>query len=549
MTFQRIVQALSLILFVLFLWLAAFPLIPMLPVEAFLRLDPLVFLGVSLSGRTIEASLWISFALLAFSFVLGRFYCSTLCPMGVTIDMVDRIASKKTIGRPPLELSRRLRQAKYQVLLFIIGAALLGVSLVYLASPISWVTRLYGLILHPVLCFLGDSASGVVQPIARHWDITNLEYVHVRVPRFDLQWPTILFFVAICACARYSPRFWCRYLCPSGAILALISSQPLIRRRVSDECTRCGRCIKICPMGAISEDPRVTDHRECIVCETCVRICPSNAVSFSLPRSGQRGSATDLFCPDRRKALAAGASGIGAALVAFTDLRHIQGKPGPVRTSHLELLRPPGAIPENNFLARCIGCGECMKACPANSLQPAGPVSGFLGFFSPVVTPHHGACESLCNICGYVCPTGAIRPLPLEEKIWAKVGTAHILRHKCLAWEHGKQCLICAEFCAYDALQFKMIAGIPVAVPFVDETKCSGCGMCEHNCPVQARSAIVIEPMGAIRLASGSYRERGREMGLSLSIRRKEAGKHPLDQGDGNTEDLDHQALPPGFTD
>jgi ferredoxin len=139
--------------------------------------------------------------------------------------------------------------------------------------------------------------------------------------------------------------------------------------------------------------------------------------------------------------------------------------------------------------------------------------------------------------------------LTLEEKIWAKVGTAHILRHKCLAWEHGKQCLICAEFCAYDALQFKMIADIPVAVPFVDETKCSGCGMCEHNCPVQARSAIVIEPMGAIRLASGSYRERGSEMGLSLSIRRKEAGKHPLDQGDGNTEDLDHQALPPGFTD
>jgi MauM/NapG family ferredoxin protein len=548
MTFQRTVQTLSLILFALFLWLAAFPLVSTLPVEAFLRLDPLVFLGVSLSGRTIESSLWISLALLAFSFVLGRFYCSTLCPMGITIDMVDRI-SKKTRDRTPVELSRRLRQFKHQVLLFILGAALFGVSLVYLASPLSWVTRLYGLILHPVLCFLGDSALGAVRPIARHWNMTSLAYAQVNAPHFDLQWPTVLFFVFICACTRYSPRFWCRYLCPSGAILALISSQPLIRRRVSDECIRCGLCIRKCPMGAISEDPRVTDHRKCIVCESCVRICPSNAVSFGLPSSGQRGSSTNLFCPDRRKVLAAGASGIGAALVTLTSLRHIEGNSGPVKSSHLELLRPPGAMPENNFLARCIGCGECMKACPTNSLQPAGLAAGLSGFFSPVVTPHQGACEPLCNVCGNVCPTGAIRPLPLEEKIWARVGTAHILRHKCLAWEHGKKCLVCAEFCPFEALEFRMTPEIPVAVPFVDETKCSGCGMCEHNCPVQARSAVVIEPMGAIRLASGSCRERGREMGLSLSIRRKEAGKHPLDHGDGNTEDLDHQALPPGFTD
>lgn len=423
-----------------------------------------------------------------------------------------------------------------------------GVSFVYLVSPLPWITRFYGLILYPAFGFVGDLALGMVRPIADRWDVTSLAYAKATGRHFDLQWLTIVFFAAMIACVRFSPRFWCRYLCPSGAILALAASKPIFRRHVSDECTHCGVCEKKCPMAAISDDPQHTNHRECIVCETCVRVCPSGAVSFKRARVDGPLYENPVF-PDRRRALLAGVSGVGAALVTLTGLKHTGGNSGPARISHLELIRPPGAVPERDFLARCAGCGECLKACPTNALQPAGLGAGASGIFSPVVTPHCGPCEPLCNVCGRVCPTGAIRPLALEEKIWARVGTAHVLRDRCIAWEQGKKCLICAEFCTYGAVEFKTMAGIPVSVPFVHEKRCIGCGLCEHNCPVQARSAIVVEPMGAMRLREGSYREKGLEMGLSLSIRRKGAGEAVLFQAEKPEDGRTDGGLPPGFAD
>jgi ferredoxin len=548
MTFQRIAQTLSLSLFALLLWQAAFPLDPILPVDTFLRLDPLVLLGTVLSGRILNASLLVALPLIACTALLGRFTCSTLCPMGTTIDVMDHLLAERGKRRASIELLARLRLIKYEALLIILTAALLGVSLVYLASPLSWITRLYGLILHPALSFLADLALGTVRSFANHWNVTSLAYAQVTRRHFDLQWFTVIFFAAIIACVRYSPRFWCRYLCPSGAILAVVASRPLLRRQVSDECTHCGLCIEKCPMAAISENPRTTNHRECIVCENCVRICPTGAVSFKTTLFGH-GLSSRPVCLGRRKVLLAGMWGMGAALVTLTGLRHTEGNPGPAKISHLELIRPPGAVPERDFLACCVGCGECMKACPTNTLQPVGLDSGVSGFFSPVVTPHRGPCEPLCNICGHVCPTGAVRPLPLEEKIWARVGTAHVLRDRCIAWEQGKKCLICAEFCTYGAVEFKTIAGLPVPVPFVHEKRCSGCGLCEHNCPVQARSAIIVEPMGAMRFRDGSYQERGREMGLSLSVRRKEAAETMPFQGNKEEGGSTSDELPPGFTD
>ena len=118
--------------------------------------------------------------------------------------------------------------------------------------------------------------------------------------------------------------------------------------------------------------------------------------------SGRRG----VF-ESRRKVIRAGVSGAGAAIITLTSLNHLHGNLAPI------LIRPPGALPEKDFLARCIRCGECMKACPTNTLQPVALVAGFSAFFSPKITPRRGPCEPLCNVCGHVCPTGAIRALPV----------------------------------------------------------------------------------------------------------------------------------------
>jgi len=225
------------------------------------------------------------------------------------------------------------------------------------------------------------------------------------------------------------------------------------------------------------------------------------------------------------------------------------GATGTRRVIPPDLIRPPGARPEDEFLRRCYRCGVCLAACPTNTLQPFDLAAGLPGLLTPVITPQLGPCEPSCNACGRACPTQAIRALPPAERLWAKVGTAHILRHKCLAWEFDRKCLVCDEVCPYDAVVFKPEPGLKVAVPHVVENRCSGCGFCEHHCPVEALPAIVVEPMEALRLSAGSYRQAGRAIGLDLRLRtqKRPSGESgaPYPPGEGAAG----QGLPPGFSD
>ena len=204
-------------------------------------------------------------------------------------------------------------------------------------------------------------------------------------------------------------------------------------------------------------------------------------------------------------------------------------------------IRPPGALPEPDFLGRCIRCGQCMKVCPTNGLQPSWLSAGPEGVFSPVLAARRGPCEPDCNACGAVCPTGAIRSLALAEKQWAKMGTAVVLRDSCLAWAENRRCVVCEEVCPYGAIACVQAPGAKVAVPVVKAASCYGCGYCEQFCPVRV-SAIVVQPLNVLRLADGSYRETGRSIGLDL---------HPSEKkraGEGYPDALPEGGLPPGFT-
>jgi MauM/NapG family ferredoxin protein len=207
------------------------------------------------------------------------------------------------------------------------------------------------------------------------------------------------------------------------------------------------------------------------------------------------------------------------------------------------LIRPPGAVPEEDFLRLCLRCGACMQACPSNGLQPTYFLAGLAGMFSPVLVPRRGPCAAACNACGQVCPSRALRRLPLEEQQRAKTGTALVLRQKCLAWEEGKRCVVCQEVCPYGSISLRSLPGQQVPVPFVKAERCFGCGACECHCPV-ASPAIVVDAEGALRLRQGSYIEAAREAKLTLELAPKDA-KDLLPGG----EALPEGALPPGFTD
>jgi len=549
MTFQRILQTITFICFLVLLYLAAFPLISPVPVDIFLRMDPLVLIGTLISARVFIPVLLPAVLILALTFILGRFFCSHLCPMGTTIDIADQVFHPGKKGGPdtyrPLHPS--LNILKYLVLFFILGAALLGVSLVFLGSPLSLITRFYGLVIFPVAALIMDMGLFVLRGIADFFGVSIFAYTSIDNPRYALQFSLVLIFVFVLGCAYLSPRFWCRYLCPAGALFALASFKPLLRRRVDESCTRCGLCVQKCPMGAISPDPRKTDFSECIVCLRCAHICPERAITFTCPVGGG-DRAVNPFSGQRRKVLGAGLFGAGTALVSLTGLQQLHTGDSLGQIIPPALIRPPGAVPEPDFLARCVRCGECMKACPTNTLQPIGLVSGFTAFASPVITPQRGPCEPLCTVCGQVCPTGAVRPLSEAEKIWAKVGTAYVIRHKCLAWEFDQECLVCDEVCPFDAVKLQRVAGIEVAVPFVDESRCNGCGFCEYYCPVLGDRAIIVEPMNALRLATGSYREQGRDLGFSFEMKQQsEYGPGERKGQEPSRQEFDDD-LPPGFT-
>ncbi len=487
------VQACSLLLFTLFFAFANFRLPDWLPADLYLRLDPLLGFSAIIAGRAwVGRALW-GIGLLIATALIGRLFCSYVCPLGAILDFVDPLLFRRT-RRRPLEADRGLRCLKYIVLIVFFAAAVAGSSLVYLLDPISLLTRTYTFGLYPPFVAAGNVLLDLFRPIAAHLRWMNVASLSFAQPLFYFSIVTLLIFGGIVALSRLVPRFWCRYLCPLGALLSLVSPLGRWRRTVAPECDGCGLCQKACPMGAAAEDG-ATRLGECIQCQTCEAVCRRDVIAFpASPTLMPAGSPV----PDvsRRVFLSSVVGGVGAGFL-------VQQSPHMPLESKTQLIRPPGALPESDFLTTCIRCGECMKSCLTNTLQPTFWEGGLAGLWTPKLEFRFAACEQECNVCGKVCPTQAIRSLPLDEKTHAKLGTAVLRKEMCLVWAQDKLCLICDEICPYDAIVFRTIEGY--RRPFVVASRCNGCGYCEQRCPVEGDSAIVVMPIGQIRLRTESY--------------------------------------------
>jgi len=509
------------------------------------------------TARAFIPRLWWVLVILGLAFLLGRMFCSTICPMGATIDFTDWLTyrKKKRNAQNSFEACGLYRNLKYLLLMFVAGTSLLGILSVFLFSPLSLATRFYSFVLYPIALMVANLFLDTFRPIFHVVGLGSLSFVQFTVSSFNTNLFMASLFAAILVLGLVEPRFWCRKLCPAGAILALCSRKPMFRRSVSDRCTQCGLCARSCPMGAIGEDFMETAHSECITCLKCAEVCPEKAVSFKFAK--QVPAPVPEIDLGRRKIIGAGVAGVAAAAVTMTGLNHLHGGDNPLALRSSRLIRPPGALPEPEFQARCVRCGECMKGCLTNTLQPIWFEAGISGLWTPKITARLAGCEQNCNVCGPLCPTGAIRPLSLEEKIFAKVGTARIIKSRCIAWEQDRLCLICDEICPYNAISSQFVTGNPVTVPVMDEDKCNGCGYCEAKCPVVGESAIVVEPLGELRLASGSYVEKSRELGLVFHAKTSVEDHFILNDQQDYDQSLEktpsdgpkepQSALPPGF--
>jgi ferredoxin len=302
-------------------------------------------------------------------------------------------------------------------------------------------------------------------------------------------------------------RFWCRYVCPSGAMLSVFNFFRVGERKVESSCINCNKCVEICPFDAIEED-FTTRESDCTYCQSCGGACPVDAIKFV-----SRWNLVELKVENdppvqarplsRRGFVAAGvvgaATAVGTRVADNSALASDEEKERP--------LRPPGSLPEREFLDLCIRCGECFKVCPGPVLQPAGLEHGLESLWTPVATPEHAGCHQDCNFCTQVCPTGAIQPLDLFVKREVHMGLAQINTQTCLPFddEDREDCNLCYVECeqaGYHAIEMRPLA-LPVdreeleaqgfsdfvidemstiQAPYVDAEKCTGCGICTYRC-------------------------------------------------------------------
>jgi polyferredoxin len=480
------------------------------PVTFFFQLDPLIWLSSLLSGHVlIEGFLW-GLGLLLVTLFLGRIFCGFICPLG-TIHHVISWFKPALKGERMVQANQKApsQRTKYFLLIALLVGAFLGLNLVGLMDPISLLFRSLALaVVHglgtgikEIFDWMANSDIKVLNQLSYGGEVLVSPVFGYSYESYRTAWFIGLVFLFILFLNRLRPRFWCRVLCPLGALLGIFSRFSILRlEKDLKKCTHCKLCAETCQGAASPVPDQQWENAECLMCFNCFNSCPEGALSFRFRWPPSLNRKPDM---GRRAVLTGLLAGISLPLLGRLD--------GQVhKISDPRLIRPPGALPEKDFLRLCQRCGLCMKVCPTNVINPTLAEAGMAGFWSPHLVMTLGYCEYTCTLCGSVCPTGAIRQISVKEKIEQpiKIGSAYVDRGRCLPWSGNGPCIVCEEHCPTSpkAIYFREEVvkgpdgkGTAIKLPYVDLKKCTGCGICEYKCPVKGLPAIRVISAGESR--------------------------------------------------
>ncbi len=490
------------------------------PVQLFFQLDPLVALSNALASHALYRGLLWSLFILIPTFFFGRFFCGWVCPMGTLNHFIGSLKSESKRGKQLIDSNRykRWQTTKYYLLIAVLLSAFFGSGLVGWLDPFSFLVRSLGLSFLPAANYAVNSsfasaAQHLIIPLQFLLGIIHLilnaTVLSFKQPHFRQGFFLGLLFLFILLLNFRVTRFWCRAICPLGALLGIASRWSILGlQKNHSTCDNCNRCLLHCQGGDDPIGGVPWRKAECHLCLNCLGECPHDGLAFKFFPNDAPVIGPSL---KRRQALISIAT--GAAIIPL-----MRSTSAFAVEKNDRLLRPPGALEESDFLSRCIRCGECMKVCPNNALQPSFVQAGIEGVWTPLLVPRIGYCESSCVLCSQICPTGAIWEITPKSKGWTvdlaadtkpiRIGTAFYDRGRCLPWAMATDCIVCEEWCPTSPKAIYMRAaeatdarGLTKQVkqPWVDPQQCVGCGACEYACPIHDNPAVYVLSIGETR--------------------------------------------------
>ncbi|MCL2791781.1 MAG: 4Fe-4S binding protein [Spirochaetaceae bacterium] len=448
--------------------------------------------------------------LMVITFLLGRVYCSTICPLGIFQDIVSRFAGifkkNRFSYRPSQKIFVGLRFALLGIftLAVIVNIAIITVLL----EPYSAYGRMVAQIFGPAY----QLGNNLLAYFAERMDSYMFYTVDVWINSMTAFVTAAVTFIVITIFALKSGRGYCNTICPVGTFLGILARFSILKLRIinREKCVNCSLCVKNCKASCIDANLGKIDYFRCVTCFNCLKGCPKGAIKYvcakGAPDMEKRTETSMKKSTDEltnagvvRRGFISGA--VMLVLGLFTrntvqafdpdgGLVPLEGKRAPAR-SHPII--PPGADNIRNFRRRCTGCQLCVSVCRNQVLRPSDKVSGFL---QPHISFERGYCRPECVKCSQVCPTGAIRPITTAEKSATQIGYAIWQKDLCVVLTDNVSCDLCAFKCPTAAItmipQSATSPGLP-RIPMVDTNRCIGCGACENLCPVRPYSAIYVE--------------------------------------------------------
>ena len=462
------------------------------------------WLGWVAKAQFLPAVLALNLGVVAFLVVLtllvGRVYCSIICPLGVLQDVVAWVSGLRKKARYRFSYSPEVKWLRYGMLALFVIALIAGIApFVALFAPYSSFGRIAANLFAPVYRW-GNNLLAYISERADSYAFYEVDVWMKSLPTFIIAVVTL---IALAILAWRNGRTYCNTICPVGTVLGQISRFSLFAPVIDGEkCKNCSLCSRGCKAACIDYKNHKIEYSRCVACMDCIDTCKHNALKLKFrwtrkaaapaPAAEQTANVDSARRGFLTSVAALAATQIVSAQEKKVDggLAVIEDKKVPNRETPIV---PPGAIGARNFARHCTACQLCVSACPNNVLRPSTDLKRLM---QPEMSYERGYCRPECTRCSEVCPAGAIRRISKEDKSSTRIGHAVWVKENCIPLTDGVKCGNCARHCPSGAIM--MVKSDPndpdsVKIPVVNEERCIGCGACENLCPARPFSAIYVE--------------------------------------------------------